>query len=453
MKEVDLVEILKLSVKELFHLSDWVFFLERGAMLADPLNLEPFRKVLKRFASSSQHIVLFEHCHKKNSGSLLVHRTAEKTIKRFLWKLELEKQSKFRADYDLQFTDFLEYAAPHIYKSDLSKVLFTCESDWLGPFNISNFGKFTVDDRASPDSLRMIADYYFGRMPIPPTIKSRLAQGMIMRIGNQTKVEDFISRDGAVIFVDAWNIHEFITTVALKIKKRFVVVTGDGDECNPKCQVPIGDIQMLANFPLLRHYYAMNCDGIIAPDKMTCIPIGIKQWDDQKASMQKAYEAGLGLDRGLIWRNTARSGLNDKPVLVSFSIESNFDVRQPVYDLFCDAKSTHPAAHLMNCQFGKMSQVDFHTKLVAKSRFVISPHGNGLDCYRTYEALFFNVIPIVKTSSLDSIYENLPVLILKNWEDLTEQLLLETEIRFSAIPWDFRKLYADFWYHKVRASI
>ena len=36
--------------------------------------------------------------------------------------------------------------------------------------------------------------------------------------------------------------------------------------------------------------------------------------------------------------------------------------------------------------------------LVGKSRFVLSPPGNGIDCHRTWEALFLGAIPIVKRS-------------------------------------------------------
>ena len=56
-------------------------------------------------------------------------------------------------------------------------------------------------------------------------------------------------------------------------------------------------------------------------------------------------------------------------------------------------------------------------------RFVLSPHGNGLDCHRTWEALILGCIPIVRTSALDPMYDGLPVLIVKNWSDITQDLL------------------------------
>ncbi len=55
--------------------------------------------------------------------------------------------------------------------------------------------------------------------------------------------------------------------------------------------------------------------------------------------------------------------------------------------------------------------------------FVISPHGNGVDCHRTWEALALGCVPIVRTSPLDALYEGLPVLIVSNWCEVTADFL------------------------------
>lgn len=50
--------------------------------------------------------------------------------------------------------------------------------------------------------------------------------------------------------------------------------------------------------------------------------------------------------------------------------------------------------------------------------FVISTHGNGLDCHRTWEILLLGGIVITKSSSIDSLFENLPVVIVNDWSEL-----------------------------------
>ena len=72
-----------------------------------------------------------------------------------------------------------------------------------------------------------------------------------------------------------------------------------------------------------------------------------------------------------------------------------------------------------------------------KYAFVISPHGNGYDCHRTWEALILGCIPVVKTSPLDVLFKDLPVLILKDWKELTKQLMEKT-------IQDFKNKYNEF---------
>jgi len=54
-------------------------------------------------------------------------------------------------------------------------------------------------------------------------------------------------------------------------------------------------------------------------------------------------------------------------------------------------------------------------------RFGLSPHGNGLDTHRTWELLFFGVVPIVKTSSLDILYKDMPIIIVQEYSDLCQE--------------------------------
>lgn len=55
---------------------------------------------------------------------------------------------------------------------------------------------------------------------------------------------------------------------------------------------------------------------------------------------------------------------------------------------------------------------------VAKSYFVVSPNGNGVDCHKTWEALYLGTIPIVTKSINIDFYKDLPLVILNDWSDL-----------------------------------
>ena len=67
----------------------------------------------------------------------------------------------------------------------------------------------------------------------------------------------------------------------------------------------------------------------------------------------------------------------------------------------------------------------------ARYAFVISPHGNGLDCYRTWEALLMGCIPIVKRSPIDYLYADLSVAIVDEWSEITPLNLARWLERFG----------------------
>jgi len=84
--------------------------------------------------------------------------------------------------------------------------------------------------------------------------------------------------------------------------------------------------------------------------------------------------------------------------------------------------------------------------------FVLSPHGNGLDCHRTWEALALGCIPIVKKSPIDKLYEDLPVLIVDNWSDVSKDLLLHTIEEFKNKSFNTNKLNLSYWINKIKNS-
>jgi hypothetical protein len=81
--------------------------------------------------------------------------------------------------------------------------------------------------------------------------------------------------------------------------------------------------------------------------------------------------------------------------------------------------------------------------------FVISPHGNGLDCHRTWEALVLGCIPIIKTSSIDILFQDLPVLIVSDWSDINEELLTNTIKTFRSAVFNYDKLKLSYWVDKI----
>ena len=51
--------------------------------------------------------------------------------------------------------------------------------------------------------------------------------------------------------------------------------------------------------------------------------------------------------------------------------------------------------------------------------FIASPKGNGIDCHRTWEALYMGCIPIVEKHFMYDSYTNLPIIQIDSWEHLS----------------------------------
>ena len=97
----------------------------------------------------------------------------------------------------------------------------------------------------------------------------------------------------------------------------------------------------------------------------------------------------------------------------------------------------------------------YTTRAIAWNRqsmftFVLSPMGGGYDCHRTWEALCLGCIPIVKSSGLDPLFYDLPVLIVKNWSDVTRELLDRTVKLFHGKIFHLDKLRLDHWTWLIR---
>jgi hypothetical protein len=85
--------------------------------------------------------------------------------------------------------------------------------------------------------------------------------------------------------------------------------------------------------------------------------------------------------------------------------------------------------------------------------FVLSPHGNGLDCHRTWEALILGCIPIVKKSPIDDLYIDLPVLIVNDWVEVNKDLLINTIEKFKKINFNYEKLELKYWINKIKNNL
>jgi len=218
-----------------------------------------------------------------------------------------------------------------------------------------------------------------------------------------------------------------------KLPCRVILVTGD---CDPT--VPEGlfktdeEFKNFIESDKIIHWFAQNCVG--KHDKLSGIPIGVDYNSPLEEYMQKSNTRPF-YERIIQCYSNFHLGTNA-------SKKYGYNRR--------DALDRIPS-ELLHKESTRVSHEDTFANQ-SKYAFVISPHGNGLDCHRTWEALVLGCIPIVKTSKIDYLYESLPVLIVKDWGDITKELLEKTVHDFKNRSFKLERITMKYWMDLINSK-
>jgi hypothetical protein len=223
-------------------------------------------------------------------------------------------------------------------------------------------------------------------------------------------------RDGDLVWVRLIALPQFLDEALPRIKARFALVTGDEDWA-----IPTGfeRSQELCADPRVVCWFTQNFDGTDTSGKILPLPIGIdfhtisntRKWGHWPAT-PAAQEAELEALRRAAPPNAQRL----------LRVHADFHFNKHKQQIWGDDRQAVQTALRDN------PDVQFQTTKVRRSdlwrektryAFVVSPHGNGLDCHRTWESLVLGNIVIVKRSSLDPLYQGLPVVIVEDWLEIT----------------------------------
>lgn len=242
---------------------------------------------------------------------------------------------------------------------------------------------------------------------------------------------------------------DFIQTVFPRVKNSFILVTGDSDETCPNDILEHQSFIEFIESDKVIHWFAQNCIQKAHP-KLTQIPIGL----DYHTMASKDHEWGAKSTPIEQERELKRIRETMRPtgerMLKCYSNFHFFMTTKFGYDRQ-DAINKIPR-DLVYYEPTKLKRSQTWAKQT-EFAFVISPHGNGLDCHRTWEALCLGCIPIVKTSCLDPLFFNFPVLIVQNWSDINAALLKNTvdrlNVRFSYK--DNECLTLKYWMNKINS--
>lgn len=252
---------------------------------------------------------------------------------------------------------------------------------------------------------------------------------------------------GSSIYVCNTVIEKFVHAVLPTLQAPFVLVSGDADSLMPYEILSKDETDYLLDHPYLIHWFCQNLT--IQHPKCTHLPIGLDYHTLSDPTKQHPWGAGalpIDQERVLMRLQRTSSAKNRIPICYSnfhhsvFGIGKRGDREEVVKTIPQDLVYYEP--NFTSRETAWKNQSEF--------AFVLSPKGGGLDCHRTWEALALGCIPIVKSSGIDPLFEDLPVLIVKDWSDVTKDLLTKTLEEFDKRSWNLDKLTLEYWVKLIK---
>jgi hypothetical protein len=255
-------------------------------------------------------------------------------------------------------------------------------------------------------------------------------------------------KDGDLVWVRFSWVKSFLKQVLPVVKARFILVTAD---CPLGAPLPImGEALEILEYPNVIHWYAQDCNGPGFMGRMSPLPLGIdfhttseqSMWGEDISSPREQEQALLSIRQKL---RPVRERI--RKVYIDFAW-------QPA-NRYLPGKRQRVIAQLLNNEC-----VVFQSRALPRRQlwkkwgeyaFVLSPHGDGLDCHRTWEALACGNIVLVPSSPLDCLYEGLPVIPIKDWSEITPRNLDAWLESFHGCEITEERLTNTYWVNQMRA--
>lgn len=263
-------------------------------------------------------------------------------------------------------------------------------------------------------------------------------------------------REGEVVWVRLGWLRSFVRQVLPFVRARFVLATADSDSSVP---AELGDeARAILDCPYVIRWFVQDYDGVGAPDRIGRIPVGIDYhmmaqqpiWGEGVNSPRRQEELLLKT-RGRLppfAERTPRAYL-DFAWQKGRTLGVHAGARLPEHrDVIVERLCGRDAVF---CQGAMLRQSEMWRR---RGQFaaVLSPHGVGLDCHRTWEALVLGHLVIVPASSLDPLYAGLPVVAVEDWDEVTTGNLQRWLAAHVPTETLHEKFTSRYWVAEMRAA-
>jgi len=180
----------------------------------------------------------------------------------------------------------------------------------------------------------------------------------------------------------------------------------------------------------IKKWFAQNVE--VLHEDLVPLPIG----------MENRVTPGYSGDMDVV-EKIRRSNIQKKYLcFLNINPRTNLDARLPVIEDFCREPWVH---------YEKYGIPFEQCMAITKAcKFTLCPEGNGLDTHRVWESLYLGTYPIVKRSYHWRGFNDLPILVVDRWEQVTEDVLNRAYEKYESMQWDLSKLKMSYWKKRIR---
>ena len=194
------------------------------------------------------------------------------------------------------------------------------------------------------------------------------------------------------------------------------------------------------------------------------------------------YETTCKYSASIWWAvNSQSSNVRGLPLGIMNFVNEGFGLIVGDVDMMVDAVSkprniqnlayanfsvdTYPSTRVNLMEFSKTqpwitvgtpdSSPDGRRKFLEEVRnhsFVLCPRGNGVDTHRLWETLYMGSIPIVEQDIAHAGWQDLPILFVTSWDEVTEERLLKEKERIESLTWNMEKLRIGYWIKRINSD-
>lgn len=209
-----------------------------------------------------------------------------------------------------------------------------------------------------------------------------------------------------------------------------------------------------AEFCDIRHKYSVKVESF-TKETFDKIPDNIEKWflvncmvPDQQELIQ-GIPLGVAENTGQFMSDIKHVPVEEKDNLLYINWQNTTAERAELQKFYKIKNDQMPWVTYVD----KPKPFEEYLEDLSKHLFVMCPQGNGPDCHRIYEAIYAGCIPIVKNSPAMRYLQDLPILMVDDWQQVSMTNLKNAYETIQTLELNYDKVKLSYWKNEIDKAV